>query len=168
MAEGTRVYSINQVAFTWGGIDLMTGIQADTEIVVNDTVPDKWTQEDVGIAGASTVQSFNPSRSGSIEMQINRGSDLFQKLMAIIELDEKLRNQVASGLMTDASTGEKETFQGMRIANRPPRTKGFAAAGAATFMWIYSRSDFIPSDGDDNLVGAGITPGDPLGEEPAP
>lgn len=161
---GTRAYGIGQVAFTWGGVDLMSGIQVDTEIIVSDTVPEKWSQEEIGVSGATTVQSFHPSRSGSITMQVNMGSSLYQKLMAIIETDEKTQNQVAAGLMTDNSTGAKEAFQGMKLANRPDRVKGFTQ-GAASFMWIYTRSDFVASDGDDNEIGAGITAADPLGSE---
>lgn len=164
MAEGTRVYSIGQVAFTWGQVDLMTGMADGSEITVTDTVPDKWTQHDIGIAGASTVQVKHPSMSGGVEMDIDGTSDLYHTLMAIIEADRVAHNQVATGTIEDHSDGSSEVLQGMRIANRPARKKGFDRP-TYTFRWIYSVSTFTPNVANKNLIGEGITAADPLGPE---
>lgn len=162
MAAETRVYGVGRVAFMWGNLDLMTGVADGSEIRIEDTVPEKWSQHDIGVAGAASVQTHHPSRSGTVAIDIDMSSKLYQKLMQIQEADSITYNQVATGHMKDESTGESETLSGMRLANRPPRVKGFDRS-VASFMWIFTRSDYVPGPDDENQIGVGIDAADPLG-----
>lgn len=157
----SRVYDISTTSFDWGGLNLMVGIAEDSEILVTDTRAERWTQKESGVAGADGVQTRHPGKSGTVAITIDAESHLNAVLHAIHTQDDSTRNMVATGTLHDASTGDSEIFQSMRIQGRPQRRKGFTAS-ALTWTFIFIRGDYLPGLTNSNLVGEGVVPPSPI------
>ena len=144
-----RQYSIDQVEFTWAGLDFKEGIAEGTFLQEAKTSP-RWIKKATGVG--KVVRVFNPDRSGTLTITVDQESKLHQQLLVIMLADDVGRNQVFPGLMTDKSSNAVNVYQNMFIENDPDESR---ATESGTFAWVMGFEAKLPTPnpGDDNIVG---------------
>jgi len=144
-----RQYSSDQVEFSWTSLDFKEGLAEGTFLAESRAVPSKSLKSS---ANGGTVRTFVANKSGTLTATIDLESRLHQKLLAISAQDEKTRDQVFDGRMTDMSSGQVTTYKNTFIMTDPDESRG-TDSGTVAWVFGFETKSVTPASGDLNVVG---------------